>query len=162
MKFYFQNPKHVARLRAAADSWRDTPFRFGSKAKGISGGTDCVGLVESLLFESGALPSFEFPRRPRDMSPHVRNNRILDYLRGKINDQQSKALAKRFMELPKDTELMPGDVLILRKANADLFHLPIVIDPPRCAHCLGAGVGECDATDPNIADRIVSVFRVKL
>src|ERR1017187_3816872 len=85
--WFFEDPDRAAALIAEAKTWRGTPFRRGSSAKGAGGGIDCVGLDESLLFAVGAVPKFNFPRdRKRDYSRHVYNDRILKYLRGQFED----------------------------------------------------------------------------
>jgi cell wall-associated NlpC family hydrolase len=99
MKAHFDDESHVTALLTEAASWRHTPFRFGSRAKGRTGGTDCVGLCEALLLAAGAVDSFNFPRHPADMSRHVHNDRILNYLRGRDDDPQSATLASVFQEL---------------------------------------------------------------
>ena len=161
MKWFFEDPDRAAALIAEAKTWRGTPFRRGSSAKGAGGGIDCVGLDESLLFAVGAVPKFNFPRdRKRDYSRHVYNDRILKYLRGQFEDPQSKILASRLAELAKDIALMTGDILIL-KTGVDLYHMPIVLDPPRFIQCaFPHGVSEADITDPQYRDKLVTIFRV--
>lgn len=162
MKYFFDDLENVDLLRAAAQQCHGTPFRKGSCAPGVGGGMDCVALCEFILFTSGAVPQFQFPRRDRDYSPHVANDRILKYFRGQIeDDRQSAMLKKRFAELNSDVDLMPGDVLVMKDGVA-LYHLPIVIDPPRCLQCASPdGVSECDAGDPQYREKIVTIFRAR-
>lgn len=49
--------ERVSALRAACESWRDTPFRARSLAKGAGGGVDCAGFVGACYAEIGAIPS---------------------------------------------------------------------------------------------------------
>jgi hypothetical protein len=84
----------------------------------LHGGVDCVGFVEEVMREAG-LPRFEFPRTDHDYSRHVHNDKILDYLRGRVDDVQSAQLATLFAELPivdhnPVETVMPGDILVLK------------------------------------------------
>lgn len=154
---YFGQPQRQQLLRDEAQTWLrpQTPFRKHSLAKGIGGGTDCVGLCESLLKAAGAVPAeLTFLRRDRDYSPHVANDRILTALRG----------LDYFSEIPAEEihayeDLLPGDLLVT-KTGVDLAHLLIVIEPPRCLQCAHPhGVSECDAFDPQYNSLLVAAFR---
>lgn len=116
--WYFTEPKNVTALLTEAATWRHTPFRFNSRSKGRTGGTDCVGLAEALLLAAGAVQEFSFPRQPADMSRHVHNDRILNYLRGRDEDPQSATLAGIFQELNVTTALNHGEPPVVPSAFA--------------------------------------------
>lgn len=161
--FFFSNPERVAELQRLAIEVRHTPYAKFGDAPGIGGGLDCIGLVKYLLVSVGAIASFELQRRPRDYSKHVFNERVLRFLRGQ--EEGSEEIGRRFCEPFPDrdsftaADLMPGDLLALTTGR-ELFHFPIVIDPPRCLQCAAPlGVSECDAFDPQYHDNITTVFR---
>lgn len=173
--WFFSDSAAVQRLCKELESWRGTPFRFGSRAKGIVGGTDCVGFCEAVMKAAGAVEEFNFPRRPADMSRHVHNDRILNYLRGKSLsetgglDPQSKVLAERFEELDVEAivapitslQLMPGDLLIL-KTGVGLYHMPIMMSHTAFMQCAYPdGVSEGDITAPNYREHLVAAFRAR-
>jgi cell wall-associated NlpC family hydrolase len=53
--YFSRRPDRVLALRAACESWRDTPFRERSAVKGAGGGVDCAGFVGAVLYECGAI-----------------------------------------------------------------------------------------------------------
>ena len=180
--WFFSDAAAVQRLCTEAESWRNTPFRFGSRAKGIGGGTDCVGFCEAVLLAAGAVTQFNFQRRPEDKSRHVHNDRILNYLRGSARasrapagaspddlpiDPQSAYLAERFAELPSSildspsSQFFPGDILIL-KTGVGLYHMPVMITATAFMQCaFPDGVTEGDITAPNYHDYLVAAFRAR-
>jgi len=174
-KPFFSDATRVQALRIAAASWRLTPFRFGSRAKGKSGGIDCVGLVEELMASAG-IERFHFERTPADNSRHVYNEKILNYLRGKIpGDPQSAILHSRFEELAPlpekkqrtafihyyDPPFMPGDLLIM-KTGKGLYHMPVLLGQAAFIQCaFPNGVSEGDILAPNYQDYLVAAFRAR-
>jgi cell wall-associated NlpC family hydrolase len=167
-RWFFSSAAAVQQLITECESWRRTPFRFGSRAKGIGGGTDCVGFCEAVMLAAGAVTQFNFPRGPEDNSRHVHNDKILNYLRGKIDDPQSAYLASRFAELPFipqpsafNLSLMPGDLLIL-KTGRGLYHMPIMMSSTAFMQCAyPQGVTEGDITAPNYRAYLVTAFRAR-
>jgi hypothetical protein len=160
--WHFSKLENSSRLLAAYDRWKRTPYRKGSCAPGPAGGADCTAFIQGMLFASGAIPQFSFPRRPRDYSSHIYNEKILSYLRGQAHDPQSRALEAIFVELPRDIwPLMVGDLPVI-KSGVELYHFLVAIDPPRCAQCAPPdGVSECDAGDPQYREKIVTIFRAR-
>jgi cell wall-associated NlpC family hydrolase len=163
-RWYFSDPEKSKALILEAEDWyqKRTPWRRNSCAKGAGGGSDCAFFAQAVLQHAGAIPRFSFPRRPRDYSPHIYNEKILGYLRGTIHDPQSRVLAAIFAELPPDTwPLMTGD-LIAMKSGVELYHFPIVTEPPRFVQCAAPeGVSKGDAGDPFYRKMIVAVFRAR-
>ncbi|MBA2585693.1 MAG: hypothetical protein H0U99_04340 [Chthoniobacterales bacterium] len=160
--YFFTDSKRAARLQREAESWIGTPFREFSKAKGAAGGVDCVGLCEEILRVAGAVDRFTFPRTSADYQGHAFGDRLLQWMRGEIDDPQSKVLKKRFVEFgPKDHTYMPGDLLVLR--HFELFHLPIIIDERR--HFVNAlprlGVVRGTIQDSSYNAHLVAIFRAK-
>ena len=175
MKWFFEDQAKAEAIRAELNSWRGTPFHQGGRSKGRGGGTDCVGFCELVMHATGVVPEFVFPRRPEDFSPHVHNDKILDYLRGKRSEPESALLAAAFAEMNLD-ELMPksacwpfaytsnalaGDLAIMRLGIGQ-WHMPIFLDERNALHCTRPdGVTECDMTAPNYRDRVVAIFRAR-
>ena len=159
LKWHFDDPEHVARLRHECREWHHTPFHFGSRAKGRTGGTDCVGFCEGVTSACG-LESFNFKRWPSDNSRHVYNAKILLYLRGTFPDPQSKILGARWVEKP-EKNLMAGD-LVLMKTGKGLWHMCVMLDMAafmQCAH--PDGVTEGTITAPNYSDHVETFFRAR-
>src|SRR5262249_7600589 len=144
---YFDDRVKAEELRKEALSWIGTPFqqyyqdKFDSeeaKALGISldakgAGIDCIGLAQEIFYRIGATQKWTFPREPSDYESHILGDRILDWLRGKADDPQSKLLSEILVELDipdiiKDPQAVtprdffkPGDLLVLR--HGELFHM---------------------------------------
>jgi cell wall-associated NlpC family hydrolase len=157
---FFSDATRVQALRSECESWRRTPFRFGSSAKGIDGGTDCVGFCEAVLVAAGVFASFNFPRTPADNSRHVHNDKILNYLRGKIDDPQSVYLSRCFEELPL-TEFMSGDLLLLRTGKG-LWHMCVMLSSTAFMQCaFPDGVTEGNITTSNYRKYLVAAFRAR-
>jgi cell wall-associated NlpC family hydrolase len=141
--------------------------------KGGGGGIDCIGLVQEIFYRIGAADKFMFARVPADYQMHQTGDKILDWMRGKVDDPQSKKLAAILTELeipqaakdphaetPRDF-FKPGDILVLR--HASLFHMPVIIDD--CLTFVNAiprlGVIEGTIQDSTFSIHLVAVFRLK-
>jgi hypothetical protein len=184
---YFDNPLEAEKLRREALSWLGTPFRqcfyfpapeedpaLQAQLKGPGGGIDCIGLVQEIMQRVGAAEGFSFARATSDyQSANATSEKVLDWLRGKADDPQSKRLKEILVELkipdaakdpvadsPRDF-FKPGDILVLR--HFSLFHIPIIIDRdlnfvnavPR------AGVIEGTIQDSTYRRHLVAAFRLK-
>jgi hypothetical protein len=175
--WFFEDPEAQKLLIDEAEEWlglrpplysAPTPWARGSLAKGPGGGSDCVGLDQCLMRVSGAAPHFVFPRRKHDYSPHAVNKRVLKYLRGELDDPQSKELARIFAEFPIaegeagcNVTLLCGDLIVL-KTGVDLWHLPVMLGPSRFVQCMYPdGVSEGDIGQPLYRDRLVTMFRAR-
>jgi cell wall-associated NlpC family hydrolase len=175
---YFDDPQKAGRFREEALSWVGTPFRaiFPKEGEHIDtkgNGIDCVGLVQEVFARTGATDAWFFPRTMADYQEHQTGDKILDWLRGKIDDPQSKLLGEILMELPipdvfKDPDaesprdfFKPGDILILR--HGGLFHMPVIIDEQ--LHFVNAvprmGVIEGTIQDSTFSVHLVAAFRLK-
>jgi hypothetical protein len=104
--WYFDDATRVQRLRNECESWRGTPFHFGSSAKG--GGAYCVGFCKSVFVAVGVVKEFNITPGPEDMSLHVHNDKILNFLRGAADDPQSKILSSVFAELTLPAQRSDG------------------------------------------------------
>lgn len=177
---YFSDPNHAQLLVAEALACQGTPFSEGACARGS--GFDCVSFVEHCMAVAG-LPQFRFPRAEFDYRPHVHNDKILDYLRGRYQligldgqssiEPQSADLAAIFAELnleetlpapdwPNDYEtgLMVGDLLVMR-GKVGIWHLPFMLDSRQFIHCAWPG-GVTQPTDimpPNYRTAVKAIFR---
>src|SRR5882757_4131294 len=76
-RWFFSYPEKAIALIAEGQSWRGTPFRRGSIAKGPGGGTDCVGFDQCVYKAVGAIPAHINLQREkrRDFSRHCENDR---------------------------------------------------------------------------------------
>jgi len=171
--WYFDDPVAVDRLLASCDSCLGTPWHFGSRAKGKTGGMDCSALPEIVMFESGVVPKFKFERRKRDISRHVLNERMVNYFRGLDDDSQSAVLAAHFAELDANEirefdftssdpiPVMPGDICIL-KTGKGLYHLFIMMRGTAAIHCAAPdGVTEATIDARNYREHLVAAFRAR-
>ncbi len=170
LKWFFADPARVDALIAEARSWWGTPFAYFSRAKGPSGGIDCMGFVEEVTATAG-LERFAVARTDEDYSRHVHNDKILNNLRGLDPDPISATLAARWVELPVvDGDFvdppMVGDLLILKDAGGrgtGVFHMPLMISPTLFMHCaprLGVIEGQID--DPTYRSHLVAHFRARV
>jgi hypothetical protein len=178
---FFDDPARVLSLRAEIDSWLDTPFHAYSRAKGRTGGVDCIRLNEAIAIALGVVEPFQFPRVPMDFTKHSDRSIVLEYLRGEYRespdapiDPQSIRLAARYQEILspelreagpeawlRDFEFLPGDLvaIILGKAA---HHLATVYDGARFVHCLkGLNTILSRFDDSTYAKRIHTVFRAR-
>jgi hypothetical protein len=191
---YFDDPVEAEKLFLEARSWIGTPFRqyfpqhmeagleklkaMGMDTsqldiKGKGGGIDCIGLDEQIFSRIGATPKWMFPRESADYQSHRTGDKILDWLRGKVDDPQSKRLGELFVELeipevvkdrhaetPRDF-FKPGDILVMR--HGGLFHLPLIYDHE--LHFVSAlprlGVIEGTVQDSTYSIHLVTAFRLK-
>lgn len=184
---YFDDPKAAMRLKKEALSWIGTPFTqyyqqdieearpaIPHQYRDVKGaGIDCIGLVQEIMFRTGAAEKFMFRRESADYQSHQTGEKILDWLRGKVDDPQSKRLAEILVELQIPEVVMeeegvtpldffkPGDILVLQ--HGSLFHMPIIIDDglnfvnavPR------QGVVEGTIQDSSFSVHLVAAFRLK-
>ena len=178
---YFDDKANAKALYDEARSWIGTPFRefyqqnidVGVRMKGIGGGIDCIGLIQQILYAVGATDHFVFKREAADYQSHQLGEKVLDWLRGKVDDPQSKKLAAIFVELqipdavteptaitPRDF-FKPGDICVLK--HGSLFHMPIIIDDD--LHFVNSlprlGVIEGTIQDSTYSRHLVAVFRLK-
>jgi cell wall-associated NlpC family hydrolase len=186
---YFDNARAAMHLREEALSWVGTPFReyyqdeieeqrklfpeMSWELKGMGGGIDCIGLVQEIFQRIGAADKFVFKRVEGDYQSHQTGDKILDWMRGKADDPQSKQLAEILVELSvppqvieRDAEtprdfFKPGDILVMQ--HASLFHLPLIYDDD--LHFVNAlprlGVIEGTIQDSTYSQHLVAVFRLK-
>jgi cell wall-associated NlpC family hydrolase len=186
---YFDNARAALALRKEALSWLGTPFReyyqdeieaareqfpdIPIEVKGQGGGIDCIGLVQELFSRTGASQKFIFKREEADYQSHRTGEKILDWMRGKVNDRQSKRLSEILVELeipeavtdplsetPRDF-FKPGDILVMQ--HGSLFHMPVIYDND--LHFVNAlprlGVIEGTIQDASFNQHLVAVFRLK-
>jgi hypothetical protein len=185
---YFDDARAAMRLKKEALTWIGTPFTeyfqqdmekpMPSMPKGVNrdvkgAGIDCIGLVQEIMYRIGATDKFMFRRESADYQSHQTGDKVLQWLRGKVDDPQSKRLAEILVELdipdavaevhsttPLDF-FKPGDILVLR--HGGLFHIPIIIDDglnfvnaiPRM------GVIEGTIQDSTFSKHLVAAFRLK-
>lgn len=178
---HFDDAREARKLREEAVSWIGTPFReyyqqdvpAGVDLKGMGGGIDCIGLVQEIMSRIGASEGFVFKRESSDYQAHNLGEKILDWMRGKVDDPQSKTLSEILIELeipesvtdrdketPRDF-FKPGDILVMQ--HGSLFHLPVIYDDD--LHFVNAiprlGVVEGTIQDSTYSKHLVAVFRLK-
>jgi cell wall-associated NlpC family hydrolase len=184
MSYYFSDPTAAAALKTEAESWIGTPYRefyeddiatartelagldvpLTVTSKGSTGGIDCIGLCEEIYSAIGASDEFIFPRTQADYQSNQLGDKVLTWLRGEAEDDQSAALHEMFEELTlpdplTDDFFMPGDLLVMK--HGSLFHMPIVIDDER--HFVNAlprrGVVPGTIQDSTFRKYLVAAFR---
>jgi hypothetical protein len=134
--WFFRDPSRVTALHAEIDSWLGTPFHPNSRAKGRTGGVDCIRLNEAIAVAVGVVEPFEFPRVPMDFTQHQERSITLEFLRGEYRipvaaavsaanlpagdipqsgttadeaiDPQSTRLAARYVELLSPEQIAAG------------------------------------------------------
>ena len=175
---YFDDPKEAEKFRNEALSWLGTPFRAvfpkqGERLDTKGSGIDCVGLVQEVFARTGATKAWFFQRTDADYQLHQTGEKILNWLRGKVDDPQSKLLGEILVELaipnifkdpdaetPRDF-FKPGDILVLQ--HGGLFHMPVIIDEH--LHFVNAvprmGVIEGTIQDSTFSSHLVAAFRLK-
>jgi cell wall-associated NlpC family hydrolase len=183
---YFDDARAARKLREEAFSWIGTPFReyyqqdveklrkeTDIELKGMGGGIDCIGLVQEVFARTGASEHFVFKRESSDYQAHNLGEKILDWLRGKVDDPQSKTLASILVELeipeavtdrdketPRDF-FKPGDILVMQ--HGSLFHMPVIYDDE--LHFVNSiprrGVVEGTIQDSTYSKHLVAAFRLK-
>lgn len=188
---FFADPARVAQLQKEIDSWLGTPFHAGSKAKGRTGGVDCIRLNEAIAIALGVVEPFNFPRVPMDFTQHNERSIVLEFLRGEypiseglasaspiigraearpsepLIDPQSTRLAARYEEVPLSglrspiSGFMPGDLIAIVLGKAP-HHLGTAYDSERFVHCLkGTGTVLSRFDDSTYAKRLHTVFRAR-
>lgn len=187
-QWFFSDPARVAQLRAEIDSWLETPFHAYSKAKGRTGGVDCIRLNEAIAVALGVVEPFEFPRVPMDFTQHNDRSIVLEFLRGEYRlaentiDPQSTRLAARYAKIYESGKqenrkenlvpespscvpaflippLLPGDLVCFEIGKA-VNHIGTTYDSARFVHCLkGIGTVLSRFDDSTYASRLHSVFR---
>jgi len=182
---YFDHPLAAMKLREEALSWLGTPFseydqetieearKLQPQLEVKGGGIDCIGLVQEIFSRIGATDKFIFKRTSADYQSHQTGDKILDWLRGKVDDPQSKTLAQILVELSIPEEVIdskavtprdffkPGDILVMQ--HGSLFHMPVIYDND--LHFVNAiprlGVVEGTIQDSTYSKHLVAVFRLK-
>jgi cell wall-associated NlpC family hydrolase len=184
---YFDDARAARKLRQEALSWIGTPFREyyqeeleahraqypGQKLDLKGGGIDCIGLTQEIFSRIGATDKFVFARDAADYQSHQTGEKILDWLRGKVDDPQSKRLSEILteLEIPPDVKdplrdtprdfFKPGDILVMQ--HGSLFHMPVIYDDQ--LHFVNAlprmGVIEGTIQDSTFSKHLVAVFRLK-
>ena len=186
---YFDDVLKARKLKEEALSWIGTPFqhyyqdkfeagkeeaeKLGIKLDAKGAGIDCIGLAQEIFYRIGATGRWIFPREEADYESHVLGDRVLEWLRGKADDPQSKLLAELFVELeipdvmkdpqsskPRDF-FKPGDLLVLRHGN--LFHMPVIFDHD--LHFVNAlprlGVIQGTIQDSSYNIHLIAAFRLR-
>ena len=164
--WYFDARGNALDLVTEAQSWWGTPFHFYSRAKGQHGGIDCLGFCEEVTAAAG-LERWAFERSQEDYSRHVIQDTISNHLRGKINNDASRALAARWKEiLEDDIPAMVGDLMIWKDGSTTtgrgVFHMGIMISPVifmQCSPRLGVCEGQID--DPTYSEHLYARFRAR-
>jgi hypothetical protein len=186
MKSYFDDEAAAEKLREEALKWVGAPFgEFYSKEEvdpnrpvpprppDARGSVDCIGLLQEIFTRIGASEEFVFKRESADYQSHQLGDKVLQWLRGEMDDPQSKRLAEILTELeipdafndpnakaPRDF-FKPGDILVMQ--HHGLFHLPVLID--RDLHFVNAlprlGVMEGTIQDATYRRYLVAAFRLK-
>ncbi|MDR2462204.1 MAG: C40 family peptidase [Verrucomicrobiales bacterium] len=158
VRYYFEQPEHLAALREEAAAWLGTPFRYGAAVRGAGGGTDCARMSYAIFTAIGATPAGKvFPSASADYTVHHADSPIDDFFRTE--------LAAEFERLPvtadgaADSAIRAGDVLGFRIGKA-VHHLAIVIDSGRMLQCVKPhGARLVSLQDSTFMKRLAVVYR---
>ncbi|MCK4777455.1 MAG: C40 family peptidase [Actinomycetia bacterium] len=105
LKWYFEDPKKEAALKAELDSWLNTPYRHITGVKGR--GCDCIHLViksfQAVGADHGRL--IHIPKYPPDWHMHSGKSLLLEGLIEQYRSEQVKM---------DPANLMNGDVVLFQ------------------------------------------------
>lgn len=107
MKPYYQDQAHVDQFQENALRWTGVPFRENTAC--VKAGIDCARLQYALHHAAGALPQLEIPVARMDHHWHNADSKILEFIKS-LKSVEGVTLRT----VRKDSELMPGDVVLLR------------------------------------------------
>lgn len=150
---WYNTPERVGRLTLVADSWRGTPFRENSSAKGKGGAVSCHFLVAAIYMESGFFPAdFVVPRGYVRQLKKSAPETIFDWI--------DANMPERFAAVDVAEVPVPGDLIALRDDAFVLRHLGIVVPERQFVHVLkDAGTRFSHLHDTTFAPRIMRIRR---
>ena len=144
---FFRAADRVEALAREAESWKGTPFRGNSSAKGV--GVSCQKLAEALLRASG----FDCPEAPDVPMALAMSTRET----GGILEPWMEAHPDRFLLVHGEPE--PGDLLGFRLWRT-VHHLGVFLGGGLFVHVMEvSGVAIRPLADPTWGNRLSRVWR---
>ena len=147
MKYYFEQPENLVRLRKALDEWIGTPYRHGQDRKGV--GVDCINFVVSSLAESGGMDKVKIPDYAE---------RWMFGDRALLRDGLSNS--GLFEELPWNVTPMNGDVMLFHFGK-QLSHSALYLDNFLYHVWASKGVVSTPFGDARMMARLEVIFRLR-
>lgn len=127
---FFNSDIRQAQLLREAESWLGTPFWAHSCAKGLSGGVDCVHLVQDILVSCGAMERQQLPAFPMDWGDHRSESAVLGVFTG------NQYFKDHFLPLSyPGNQAAPGDILCF-KHGVCVHHIGLVLPGAHFVHAL--------------------------
>lgn len=150
MIYYFDDKRHVTKLRRILEEWLGTPFRHQCGVKGM--GCDCIHLVLRVYEEMGLIrfPSKRMPDYPRDW--HLHNTTEL------LADGIERTMPVDRLE-PVNAP-MAGDILLSKYGRAS-SHSGIYCDGYVYQALNGMGVHKIDLNYKPYRNRMTHLYRMK-
>lgn len=123
MRWYFLDDNNWNKLKTELLSWLGTPYMHmcGVKHRGV----DCNQFIGASATIAGILNGYYYKIYAPDWYLHIDKEMILDYLeqhREKMKDGLD------LIQLPKDVELMRGDVLCFAIYSKVVNHSAVMLD----------------------------------
>ncbi len=146
MKAFFRDDERVKRLDLTAQGWVGTPFRNGSRMRGV--GANCVGAVAGVLIEAG----FAVPEYPQVATRWARDH-TESAMAAWLDKQECFAAVE-------DAGLIsPGDVVGLQ-AGRCIHHLCLILPGGRFLQCSeGMGVTILSQAERQFVKRLARAWR---
>lgn len=111
--YFAGRPDRVAALRAACDSWRETPFRERSAVKGAGGGVDCASFIGCSFHECGAVDErVTVPPYPLNHAEHSEESMFRAWF-------AQPAVRARVRVVDQDEPHVDGDIVFPRVGRAE-------------------------------------------
>jgi cell wall-associated NlpC family hydrolase len=139
--------ERIDALEAEAATWVGTPFAANSSAKGL--GVSCHTLAGALYAAVGwgdiLIPDVAIS--------HAR------FGENSLADPFFEAMAERFTQIPRDSKILPGDVLGF-KIGRIVHHLGTALRNGRFIHALeGLGATVSTTEDATYRSRLTTIWR---
>lgn len=146
MKAFFCGEERVRRLELAAQEWVGTPFRNGSRVRGV--GANCVGAVAGVLIDAGfAVP--EYPQVATRWARDHTDSAMATWLDGQ----------RCFAAIGDVGLISPGDVAGMQVGRC-IHHLCLILPDGRFLQCSeGMGVIILSQAERQFTKRLARVWR---
>lgn len=116
---YFENDDNWARMWEEMESWRGTPYRHLTMAKGR--GADCTLFIGGVWKACGVLDDVTYDYYPKDWHEHTEEELVLESIFRHYQDHCREGLeVKRFGPLD-ESELIRGDLITFNYPGRHIF-----------------------------------------
>jgi cell wall-associated NlpC family hydrolase len=141
------NEQRIDALEVEAATWVGTPFAANSSAKGL--GVSCHTLAGALYAAVG----WGEIHIPEVAISHAR------FGENSLADPFFESMAERFTQIPRNSEILPGDVLGFRIGRI-VHHLGVTLRNGRFLHALeGLGTTVSNIEDATYRSRLTTIWR---